>query len=91
MSPNEPQFALAGEDEEALEDADMHDAERDGEDPPIPSARFWEALLRERHHQLLQQDEAAVQEWREQNMQETEVSPLVHAAGSFAVLTHCFS
>ena len=49
----------SGEDEDTVEDADMHDAERDGEEPPIPTARFWEALLRERHQQLLQQDEDA--------------------------------
>ena len=82
----------AGDDEEGLEELELPN-EASGEvgmsrgEASLSAARFWEGLLRERHEQLVRQDEAAVQEhWQDQPLHENQVSPMLDPAGSLLLL-----
>ena len=82
----------AGDDEEGLEELELPN-EASGEvgmsrgEASLSAARFWEGLLRERHEQLVRQDEAAVREhWQDQPLHDNQVSPMLDPAGSLLLL-----
>ena len=46
------------------------------------NAKFWESLLKERHQQLLKEEEQQVREqWRSHHLHSADVSPALDAAG----------
>lgn len=82
--------STAGEDEDAVEDTDCPDLSPHGEGSPArgepssssSSAKFWEALLKEKHEQLLKEEEQQVREqWQTSHLRHVDTSPALDAAG----------
>ncbi len=85
----------AGEDEDAVEDTDCPDLSPHGEgspargEPSSSSAKFWEALLKEKHEQLLKEEEQQVREqWQTSHLRHVDTSPALDAAGELKHLHH---
>lgn len=87
--------STAGEDEEALEDTECPDLSPHGEGSPArgepsssSSAKFWEALLKEKHEQLLKEEEQQVREqWQTSHLRHVDTSPALDAAGELLHLS----
>ena len=85
-------LSTVGEDEDAVEDTDCPDLSPHGEGSPArgepssssSSAKFWEALLKEKHEQLLKEEEQQVREqWQTSHLRHVDTSPALDAAGEF--------
>ena len=89
--------STAGEDEGAVEDTECPDLSPHGEGSPArgepssssSSAKFWEALLKEKHEQLLKEEEQQVREqWQTSHLRHVDTSPALDAAGELLHLSH---
>ncbi|KAL0025228.1 hypothetical protein WJX77_008845 [Trebouxia sp. C0004] len=79
-----------GEDEDAIEDTDCPDLSPHGEGSPArgepssssSSAKFWEALLKEKHEQLLKEEEQEQvrEQWQTSHLRHVDTSPALDAA-----------
>ena len=86
-------FWSAGDEEETIEEVECPELDPTGDDrmvraePSGSSAKFWEGLLKEKHEQLLKEEEQQVREqWQTSHMRHMDASPAPDLAGGvFAI------
>ena len=82
----------AGDEEELVDELECGDVGTNGEESPHPlvradlsgsSAHFWEGLLKDKHQQLLEEDEQQVrQQWHSNPLHRAHASPPLDPAGA---------
>lgn len=76
-------MCLTGDDEDALDEVECPDLSTNGDDalgraePSGRNAKFWEALLKEKHEQLLKEEE----HWQTNHLHPVDISPALDPAG----------
>ena len=83
-------MCTAGDDEDAREEVECPDLEAAGDQvvkvmPSGSAAKFWEGLLKDKHEQLLKEEEQQVQHWHSNQLHHTDTSPPLDAAGQSAL------